>query len=239
MLVISLLSILLIVFLGYMVIPNYMVRHKTPDVIRTIKNQTKKSIALTFDDGPDPMYTNRLLDILKEHDIKATFFLVADKARKNSGIVQRMKVEGHGIGMHSLYHKPAWLSLPHETINEFSQSLVIFSDLGLHITYFRPPWGTFNALTLPSALKHKLKVILWTVEAFDWRKDNSPAQIEEILLRRTQDQDIIVLHDSGGAIGAPENTLQALETTIPKLLKKGFHFVTVDESLAERGDDNA
>ncbi len=227
-----LLIVLLIVFLGYMVIPNYMARNRALEVMKKITNQDKKSIALTFDDGPDPSYTNRLLDILKENDVKATFFLVADKARKNRDIVERMKAEGHGIGMHSLYHKSAWLSLPHQTIKEFSKSLSIFSDLGLHITYFRPPWGTFNALTLRGALKHKLKVILWTVEAFDWRKDNTPAKIEQILLRRIEDKDIIVLHDSGGAIGAPENTLIALETTIPKLLKEGFHFVTVDEGLA-------
>lgn len=224
--------ILLIIFLGYMVIPNYMARNRVLEVIKKITNQDKKSIALTFDDGPDPSYTNRLLDILKENDVKATFFLVADKAKKNRDIVERMKAEGHGIGMHSLYHKSAWLSLPHETIKEFSKSLSIFSDLGLHITYFRPPWGTFNALTLRGAIKHKLKIIMWTVEAFDWRKDNTPAKIEDILLSRIEDEDIIVLHDSGGATGAPNNTLKALETTIPKLLKKGFHFITVDESLA-------
>lgn len=231
MILIKVLGVLVCLFLLYMVIPNYIARNMAGHVIKKVTNQNKKSIALTFDDGPDPRYTERLLDILKENGVQATFFLVADKAKKHKHIVDRMKAEGHGIGMHSLYHKSAWLSLPHETIREFTVSLRIFRELGLNITYFRPPWGTFNALTLRYALKNKLNVIMWTVEANDWRKDNSPSQIEEILLRRTQDEDIIVLHDSGGADGAPENTLQALETTLPRLLKEGFHFVTVDESI--------
>jgi peptidoglycan/xylan/chitin deacetylase (PgdA/CDA1 family) len=215
-----------------MVLPNYIARNRSKDVVKTIPfNKEKKCIALTFDDGPDPLYTNRLLDILKRNNVKATFFLVAHKAEQNIDIVNKMKHEGHGIGMHTLYHKSAWLSFPWETINEFRKGLGIFKRLGINITYYRPPWGTFNALTLKSALKNKLKIILWTVEAYDWRKNNSASNIEKILLDRTKDKDIIVLHDSGGAKGAPNNTLDALESTIPKLLKSGYNFITIDEII--------
>lgn len=222
---------LLLVFIFYMVIPNYIARNKSKEVIKTINEGTEKTIALTFDDGPDPLYTNRLLDILKKNNVKATFFLVADKAEQNKEIVERMTKEGHGIGMHTLYHKSAWLSLPHETINEFKKGLAIFNGLGFDITYYRPPWGTFNALTLKNAIKNNLKIILWTVEAYDWRKNNSSSNIEKILLDRIKDKDIIVLHDSGGAKGAPNNTLGALESTIPKLLDSGFDFITIDEMI--------
>lgn len=142
-----------------------------------------------------------------------------------------MKEEGHGIGMHSLYHKSAWITLPTETKNEFKKALTIFNSIGLDIKYFRPPWGTFNAYTLKSATNNGLKTVLWTVEAYDWRKNNSPQNIEDILLKRTCDKDIIVLHDSGGAESAPKNTLDALESVIPKLLQKGFKFITIDEML--------
>ena len=135
--------------------------------------------------------------------------------------------------MHSLYHKSAWLSFPWETINEFNKSLDIFKKLGLNIKYFRPPWGTFNALTLGNALKHNLKVVLWSVEAYDWRKDNTPSNIEKILLDRITKNDIIVLHDSGGAKGAPKNTLKALDTALPKLLERGFNFVTIDDVMGD------
>lgn len=223
---------LLLIFMIYMVIPNYYARNISKNVIKTVNvNKKNKTIALTFDDGPDSLYTNRLLDILKKNNVKATFFLVAGNAQKNINIVKRMKEEGHGIGMHSLYHKSAWITLPTETKNEFKKALEIFNSLGLNITYFRPPWGTFNAYTLKSAIDNKLKTILWTVEAYDWRKNNSAKNIEKILLERTRDKDIIVLHDSGGAKGAPQNTLDALETVIPKLLQKGYNFITIDEVL--------
>ncbi|GKX28376.1 polysaccharide deacetylase familiy protein [Vallitalea longa] len=231
MIVLYIFLILLLIFMLYMVIPNYIARNKSNDVIKTINKNSKKSIALTFDDGPDPLYTNRLLDLLEKNNIKATFFLVARKAEENKDIVDRMKREGHGIGMHTMYHKSAWLSFPWETINEFKNGLDILKSLGLHITYYRPPWGTFNALTLKQALKNNLKIILWSVEAYDWRKSNSSANIENILLKRIKDKDIIVLHDSGGAEGAPNNTLGALESTIPKLKDLGFNFITIDEMI--------
>lgn len=231
MIVLYVFLILLLIFMMYMVIPNYIARNKSKDVIKTIDKNSEKTIALTFDDGPDPLYTNRLLDLLEKNNVKATFFLVARKAADNKDIVDRMKREGHGIGMHTMYHKSAWLSFPWETINEFRKGLDILKSLGLHITYYRPPWGTFNAFTLKHALKNNLKIILWTVEAFDWRKNNSSANIENILLKRIKDKDIIVLHDSGGAKGAPNNTLGALETTIPKLKVLGFNFITIDEMI--------
>lgn len=223
---------ILLIFLIYMVIPNYYARNISKDVIKTVElNNKNKTIALTFDDGPDPLYTNKLLDILKKNNVKASFFLVAGNAQKNIDIVERMKEEGHGIGMHSLYHKSAWITFPTETKNEFKKALEIFNSIGLNITYFRPPWGTFNAYTLRSAIDNSLKTILWTVEAYDWRKNNSGKNIEKILLERIKDNDIIVLHDSGGAKGAPQNTLDALENVIPKLLQKGFNFITIDEVL--------
>lgn len=226
-----LLGLLLLIFMFYMVIPNYIARNKSKEVIRTINKKTNKTIALTFDDGPDPLYTNRLLDILEKNEIKATFFLVAQKAQENQDIVYRMKKDGHGIGMHTMYHKSAWLSFPWETINEFKKGLKILEGIGLNITYYRPPWGTFNAFTLKHALKNKLKIILWSVEAYDWRKNNSATNIEDILLRRIEEGDIIVLHDSGGALGAPNNTLEALESTIPKLKNLGYNFITIDEMI--------
>ncbi len=219
----------LVLFLIYMVIPNYYIRNHSKNCIRVLQdNPQNKTIALTFDDGPDPRYTPQLLDILKQHDVSATFFLVAKKAQEHPEIISRMQEEGHCLAMHTYKHKSAWLSHPYETVNEFDKSLKIFKTLGLHIKYFRPPWGTFNAFTYYGAKKHGLKVILWSVEAYDWRKNNSKENIHQILMNRTGSNDIIVLHDSGGAKGAPLNTINALKTTIPKLIQDGYTFVTID-----------
>lgn len=225
---------LLLIFIIYMWIPNYYAREQSLNVYKKINaKETDKKIVLTFDDGPDHRYTDKLLDILKKYNVKATFFLVVNNIEKNKQIVQRMINEGHDIAMHSLKHKSAWLSLPWETKNEFERCLEVFKELGIDIKFFRPPWGTFNAVSLKYALKKGLKVVLWSVQANDWRKNNSPQLIEEMLLNRTKANDIIVLHDSGGAKEAPYNTLKALETTIPKLITRGFQFVTLKQEIGD------
>ena len=80
-------------------------------------------------------------------------------------------------------------------------------------------------------LRRNLQVILWSVEAYDWRKHQTKEKIAKILLERVEDGSIIVLHDSGGAKGAPEHTIGSLELWIPELLKKGYHFVTISQGL--------
>ncbi|MFP4697195.1 MAG: polysaccharide deacetylase family protein [Eubacteriales bacterium] len=228
MIVIYIIGLILFFFLIYNFLPNFYARNISKNVLHTLALNGKK-IALTFDDGPDQRYTNEILDLLKEYSIKATFFVVAEKVKSNISIIKRMKEEGHLIALHSLRHKSAWLMGPYETMKEIPKSKKILSQLDIEIDYFRPPWGTFNLLTLYSATKNKLKTILWSVEAYDWRKDNSGVLISNLLLNRIKEQSIIVLHDSGGAEFAPINTIEGLKITIPKLLEKGYEFVTVEE----------
>jgi peptidoglycan/xylan/chitin deacetylase (PgdA/CDA1 family) len=220
------------VSLVYMFIPNFYARHLSKHVSRKLTiNNENKTIALTFDDGPHEQHTTSVLDLLSKYDVKATFFLVASNARQNRNIVMRMKREGHCIAMHSLNHKCAWLSFPWETRSDFMKSLKILGDLGIQVKYFRPPWGIFNAVTLACASKHDLRTVLWSVEAYDWRKNNTPHNIERILLERTKHRDIIVLHDRGGREETPLNTIRALKTAIPSFLAKGYQFVTLDDGM--------
>ncbi|TCT14684.1 peptidoglycan/xylan/chitin deacetylase (PgdA/CDA1 family) [Natranaerovirga pectinivora] len=217
-----------IIIMGYTVAPNFYVRN----ISKSIKHKLdapEKLIALTFDDGPDERYTNEVLDILKEHNVKATFFVVARKVEKNKDIIHRMKAEEHEIGLHTLNHKSAWLMGPVKTLKEIKEAKIILENEGIELKYYRPPWGTFNLFTLISASKNKLKTILWSVNAYDWRKNNSPDKISKTLLDRIEKQSIIVLHDSGGAKLAPYNTIGALKRVIPILLEKGYKFVSVDK----------
>ena len=216
------------IIMGYTIGPNFYVRNISKNIKHTL-NSNEKSIALTFDDGPDERYTNEVLDVLKKYNVKATFFVVAIKVENNKGIIHRMKEDGHTIALHSLNHKSAWLMGPIETLREIQEAKRILEVEGIEVKYFRPPWGTFNLFTLLGATKNKLKTVFWSVEAYDWKKNNSSEKISEILLDRIKAQSIIVLHDSGGAELAPLNTIGALKRVIPILLEKGFEFVSVDK----------
>lgn len=227
---------IIIFSLIYTILPNYYYRNFSKKIIKSI-NPINKEIALTFDDGPDPRYTNDLLDTLKKYEIKCTFFLVAEKALKNKKIFQRMMNEGHTIALHSLSHRSAWLSLPWQTKKDFKISLKISKALGYEVKLTRPPWGTFNLLTQYYADKHNLQTILWSLNAKDWSRKTTSQEIINKIVKQVKAGDIIVLHDSNGAKNAPVRTLKALDIIIPKLKSKGFKFVTIKEKVGEQPDD--
>lgn len=237
MLVQLIFSIIVFIVIVYMIIPNYIARHHSKYVVHRLNyDKEDKVISLTFDDGPDERYTEELLDLLAQHKIKVTFFIVAKKAKRNKHIIDRMVQEGHHIAMHSYKHKSAWLSFPWEIKKEFINSLNIFKDMGLDIEFFRPPWGTFNAASLKYARMNHLKVILWAIDAADWKKNNSGEHIADSITKNINPNDIIVLHDSGGAEGAPRNTLNGLKILLPQLIENGYHFVTIKEGMEQIED---
>lgn len=215
---------IIICYILYTIAPNYYMRNMSTKIQHTLITNNK-DIVLTFDDGPDEKYTERILDILKEYNVKATFFIVAKKVPNNIHIIKRMKKEGHVIALHSLKHKSAWLMGPVESKKEIPEALQILNKYGIKVELFRPPWGTFNIFTAHQAIKYNMKIVLWSVEAYDWRRTQTPQKISNLLLNRTQNGSIIVLHDSGGAKNAPDNTIEALKITIPQLLSRGYKFV--------------
>ena len=223
------LVLIIATFLIYSIIPNYYYRNKSNKVIKYINGTNE--IALTFDDGPDSKYTPLLLDLLKEQEVKATFFLVADKALTSKDIYKMIISEGHSVGLHSFSHKSAWLSLPWQTKKDFEQSVKTLNNLGHRVKFFRPPWGTFNLLTQYYAESNNLKTILWSVEAKDWSSSSTVEQIRNRVVDSIKSGDIIVLHDSNGADKAPERTIRALREIIPNLKNQGYTFITIDEKL--------
>ena len=223
-------GVLIGVFLGYCALPNLYARNVSKRVRKTLP-KGKNQVALTFDDGPNVEYTGRVLDILKKYQVKATFFIVIKNANQNLDIIERMKAEGHEIAFHSYKHQSAWELPPWATLKEIQKGEDELEAQNIEFHYVRPPWGTFNLFTLFGMLRRNLQVILWSVEAYDWRKRQTSEKIAEIILNRVEDGSIIVLHDSGGAKGAPEHTIGSLELWIPELIKKGYHFVTISEGL--------
>lgn len=192
------------------------------------KNKTS-DIYITFDDGPDPNYTNKLLDLLKKYNIKVSFFVVAKFAEKNPDIISRMKNEGHLIGFHSLEHRNSLWQTPKYTKYDFEESIKILDKLSVNVHYFRPPWGCFNMCTLSQIKKHNLVQVLWNVMVGDWSGSTTSEIIANKLIKRTKPGDIICLHDGRGKNEAPSRTIQALEKVIPYWISKGYTFKTIDK----------
>ena len=193
------------------------------------RHQTKgHTLYLTFDDGPSPDYTPALLDLLAEHHVPATFFVVTEFARKNPSIIYRMKEEGHVIGFHSAHHTSAYLMPPRQTQEDFSQGLDDLTKLGVPPRLFRPPWGVVNLSSLYQVKKHRLTPTLWDVMAQDWRGDITTAEIIRRLRVRTRPGSVICLHDGRGAPGAPGRTIEALSILLPEWLAQGFCFRTLE-----------
>lgn len=218
--------IILILFflLIYFLIPTYLLKL----IYICKRKKSGKTIYLTFDDGPSK-YTNSLLDVLKKYNVKASFFCVGNFVEKNKEIIKREIDENHLVGLHSLNHTNACLMGIEKTNNDFKQCVNIMNSLNIKVKYFRPPWGHINMLTLINMKRYNLKLILWNVMAEDWKEDTSKEIIEEKLLKRIHGNDIICLHDGRGKNGAPQKTIDALDSVIPKLLEKGYVFKTIDK----------
>lgn len=216
-----------IAYLFYCIVPTFYHKWLPTKAIKYLGN--KNDIALTFDDGIDSIYTNQLLDLLYQYHIKATFFIVAKTIDENGEIIKRMIKEGHTVGLHSLEHKNALFHGCFYTKKDFEMSMSIMKKHGLHIRYFRPPWGHVNLFTLKYIKKYNLDFILWNVMVGDWKKSSTTKDITERLIKKARKGSIICLHDGRGRDKAPKRTIEALESAIPCLQSRGFNFVTLEE----------
>lgn len=183
-------------------------------------------IAVTFDDGPSAALTPRLLDILKQRGVRATFFVLGQLVQDHPEIVRRAVDEGHEIGNHSWDHKAlnrlAEGGLRHELADT---SEVISKVTGRPVTLMRPPYGATNPrLNKAIEKEYGMKVILWSVDPLDW-KDRKAQLVEQRILKETQPGAVILAHD------IHPSTIEAMPATLDALLAKGYKFVTVSELL--------
>ncbi|WP_425454719.1 polysaccharide deacetylase family protein [Falsibacillus pallidus] len=200
----------------------------------TKKGQIPNRIAITFDDGPDPVYTPRLLDVLKKHNVKATFFLVGEKAERYPEIVKRIHDEGHLIGLHNYKHISNWFIPPFTLRTHLKRSQdIIYSITGEKPFYYRPPWGHFNAFTLMASAGSR--VIMWTSIPGDWKENVGADKLLERLVAARQSGAVITLHDSGTTFGAdehaPKNTIEALDRFLTLEDSKTYSYTTVNDVL--------
>lgn len=187
------------------------------------KKADKKTIALTFDDGPSS-FTNRLLDCLEEHNVKATFFLVGYEIASFPDEVKRMEELGMEIGNHTAEHKDLTklsaddISQQIETVNTQLTELI-----GHGAVVLRPPYGAVNDTVAQTA---NLPMILWSIDTLDWESLNAES-IVDVVLSEVENGSIILMHD------IYSSTVDAVEMLIPKLLEDNYELVTVHE-LAEK-----
>jgi peptidoglycan/xylan/chitin deacetylase (PgdA/CDA1 family) len=187
-----------------------------------------KCIALTFDDGPSP-YTDRLLQILKDNDAKATFFEIGNKVAANPAGAKRVVDAGMELGSHTWEH-PNMTTIPPEDIAaQFSKaSDAIQAATGQRPVLVRTAGGLINDAVLAEAAKQGLADINWDVIPFDWANDANTAATRYMLMTQIKPSSVVLFHD------AYSSTVDLVEQFIPVLKANGYHLVTVTQMLGPR-----
>ncbi|WP_098743169.1 polysaccharide deacetylase family protein [Paenibacillus sp. EZ-K15] len=179
-----------------------------------------KRVALTFDDGPHPKNTLKILDLLEKYDAKATFFMLGNRVDFYPEIVKEVADEGHELGNHTWNHKDLTTLSKVEGIKEVERTnQAIKSAAGRESTAFRPPYGAVNK-QVQSAISSP--TVFWTIDTLDWKSRN-PAAILNIVLENVRDGSIILMHDIHAT------TAEAVEPILKYLKKEGYEFVKVSE----------
>ena len=195
-------------------------------IMRTTRHapRTTPVVALTFDDGPDPIRTNALLDVLRDLNAPATFFVVGREVRRHPDVVRRIAAEGHELGNHTFNH--AYLPLhTHRTVeHELRATDNAIEDVaGVTPRIARPPWGARRPSTVRAFARLAKRLVLWDVNSYDW-KGRPAADVVERVMERTRPGSIILMHEAreGG-----ETTIEAVRRLVPALRARGLSLVTV------------
>lgn len=189
---------------------------------------TGKRVALTFDDGPNPPYTNQIMDILKKEGIKATFFVCGANIKRYPDVVKRIAKDGHLIGNHTFYHKRlnTILGLNYQEIID-TQKLIV--DLVVQKQkLFRPPYGYMPFWLKNKLVKNGFKIIDYDNAGHDWEKNITAGQIAQKIIDKAHDGQIILLHD-GHNIKESANrskTVKALPEIIKHLKAQNYQFIS-------------
>jgi len=187
----------------------------------------KGEVALTFDDGPDLTFTPAILDKLKKHGVKATFFLLGSNIEKYPDLVKRMAMEGHLIGNHTYSH-PKLTEVSDEVYHQEIErtDALIQSLVGYKPRFFRPTYGAINENQVKWATDQGMMVIQWSIDTLDW-KGLSVEKIAQTVESGALPGSIVLQHNADGV--PLEGSVGALDQFIPSLQKKGVRFVTLSE----------
>ncbi len=225
---------LLTFFLGlYALLPTVLARLCHIGVIWQGPREGKR-VAITFDDGPHPVYTPRVLDILKQYNVRACFFVLGYKAKTHPELITRMIAEGHEVASHGFHHHFPWFLGPRAIIREVREASRVIAEItGQPPRLYRPPWGLFNLFSLLHSFLFGQRVVLWSFMSWDWGRRCTPESITRQVLSRVRDGSILVFHDSddtpGATPGAPAKMLAALPMILQELQRRGLAIAPLAE----------
>ena len=210
---------------------------KTGDIIWDVK-MDEKVIALTFDDGPHPIYTPQILELLSKYNAKATFFVIGSRVEKYPSIVKREFEEGHEIANHTYSHE----FKKHLITPEFLKSELrkteksIYQVTGQRPVFYRPVGGQYTMPIIKAANDEGYRVMMWSwhQDTEDWNKPRTDKIVRSVLTDIAPGN-VILFHDAGGD---RSKTVKALKIILPALARQGYEFVTLSELLQRAGIDD-
>lgn len=201
---------------------------RVPEIVEG--NWLQPRIAMTFDDGPHPIMTNRLLDELKRLNVRATFFLVGKRMQVHPDIVVRIIREGHEIGNHTYNHVRLPYLPSHELLTAFSRTdSVMRMILGVRSRLIRPPGGEYSPSISRRLAAAGYINVLWTCDPADYKAGRSAQEITRLILRDINPGGTILLHSG------LQTTIDSLRDTVSQLRDRGYTFSTVSELVVDGG----
>ncbi|HJW53680.1 MAG TPA: polysaccharide deacetylase family protein [Burkholderiaceae bacterium] len=186
----------------------------------------ERSVALTFDDGPNPIYTPVLLDVLAEAKIKATFFVIGENVQRHPHLVRRMVAEGHGIGGHTVTHREVTGLGMDELQSELEQCRRLMREAsGVDSLLFRPPRGKLNRTSLHHICRSGYCLVHWSKTYSDYQQDGIAPLMSRMRANPPVARDVILLHDHNA------HTLAALSRLIPEWQRSGLSFTRLAAAM--------
>ena len=191
-------------------------------------NKEEKIVYLTFDEGYEAGYTPKLLDILKQNNVKAAFFITAHYLNTQSELVQRMIDEGHIVGNHTVNHK-SMPDLSNEQIKEEVMNLhkSVYEKFGYEMKYIRPPKGEYSERTIEYTNTLGYKTVMWSFAYDDWdeKKQGREEYAKDKILKNIHNGAVMLLH------GNSKDNVNVLDYCIKEIKKMGYEFKTLDEFI--------
>lgn len=196
-------------------------------------NHGSRQLALTYDDGPSPIWTPRLLEVLAKHEVRATFFMLGEHVERHADVAQAVASAGHVIGNHTFSHRNLIFSSPARVVEEIQRCRRVLSGvIGEHSNLFRPPFGGRRPDVLKLARAEGFEPVMWSVSSHDWDA-KTPEEIERRVSRQVRGGDVILMHDAGHVSSEADRsaTIRATDSLIAHYKTQGYHFVTVPEMM--------